>query len=510
VATPPSLVKPKDTHADIVAKSKVPVDIGAEVAVQGKGPIDSCVDVAVKSKVLVDRGADVTVQGKGPIDSCVDVAVESKVPVDRGAEVAVQGKGPIDSFVDVAVESKVPVAPGASVVVNGNVPSDIGHEFAFKNDGLIDKDAEVAVKSQKRARQLWLNYIVRGNNEFQHFHAKKKCEGNCEKCTNDCECETCLKVKKLVDHKKQHKIKENPETNACRDCQLVIGIRHYHKRVCPIVDCLFCRSIKENENVDLTQACASPVSQDETITDVITQITEGTKLKIGEKFIQGVHYQLEDKLGQGGNGVVFGVELLEAGCAKLGSKRDIRLAAKRANVSDSEIMVSKQLADVSNVAPHYFVVNKHEHIHWVNKRTRKVERKVFEHLLFMQRAEMSLKDYLKKLPGFVLPVKDASIYFRQIVQAIKYAHSQTQSITHNDIKAGNVLMFRGTGESLYVAHLCDFEFAIRNGDAPERRGGTKFFMPPEREDGPGRDIHALGIFFLELTIGFSNCPLHKV
>jgi hypothetical protein len=37
-------------------------------------------------------------------------------------------------------------------------------------------------------------------------------------------------------------------------------------------------------------------------------------------------------LGQGGNGMVFDVELLEAGFATLGSKRDIPLAAKRVRI----------------------------------------------------------------------------------------------------------------------------------------------------------------------------------
>ena len=35
---------------------------------------------------------------------------------------------------------------------------------------------------------------------------------------------------------------------------------------------IFLRSIKENENVDQAQAFATPVSQNETITDVITQV----------------------------------------------------------------------------------------------------------------------------------------------------------------------------------------------------------------------------------------------
>ena len=91
--------------------------------------------------------------------------------------------------------------------------------------------------------------------------------------------------------------------------------------------------------------------------------------------------------------------------------------------------------------------------------------------------EMSLKDYIKTFPDYVLPVKVASIYFRQIVNAMVNAHSL--GITHNDIKAGNVLMFRDAGEDFYVAHLCDFEYARRNGHSPERRGGTEFFMPPE-------------------------------
>ncbi|CAB4018327.1 serine threonine kinase, partial [Paramuricea clavata] len=463
VATPPSL-------ADIVAKSEaVPVDRGAEVAVQSKGPIDSCVDVAVKSKIPVDRGAEVAIQGKGPIDSCVDLAAESKVLVD----------------------------PGASALVNGSVPSDIGHDFALASDVLIDKGPGVAVKSQtdeeKRKLQIWRRLIARENNEFQHFYANKKREEDCEMCIKDCACEgkRCLKVKELLDHKKHHK--ENSETNGCPNCQLVAGIWDYHKRVCPTGDCFFCRSNKENENDD-------PVSQNETITDVIKQISEATTLQKGERFIEGVHYKLEGMLGQGGNGMVVAVQLLEPGLATFGSKRDILLAAKRANVSKNEMIVLKQLADASNanIAPHYFLLNKHQHIPWVNRGTKKGEWKVFEHLLFMQRAEMSLKDYIKKFPDYVLPVKVASIYFRQIVNAMVNAHSL--GITHNDIKAGNVLMFRGAAEDFYVAQLCDYEYARRNGHPSERHGGTEFFMPPEREDGPGRDVYALGIFFLELTI----------
>jgi serine/threonine protein kinase len=90
--------------------------------------------------------------------------------------------------------------------------------------------------------------------------------------------------------------------------------------------------------------------------------------------------------------------------------------------------------------------------------------------------EISLKDYKKKRSGSVLPLKEAFIYFRQIVETMVHIHHL--HITHNDIKPENVLMFPDTGKASYTPHLCDFEYAIREG-CPGRHGGTELFMPPE-------------------------------
>ena len=86
--------------------------------------------------------------------------------------------------------------------------------------------------------------------------------------------------------------------------------------------------------------------------------------------------------------------------------------------------------------------------------------------------EKSLHHYKE---GGVLSLTKANRFFIQVLEAVNFCHEK--GITHNDIKARNVLVLQMDGVD--HAQLTDFEFAERSGHDTGRRRGTPFFMPPK-------------------------------
>ncbi len=102
-----------------------------------------------------------------------------------------------------------------------------------------------------------------------------------------------------------------------------------------------------------------------------------------------------------------------------------------------------------------------------------------------------------------LPFERAAPLFRQILDALSYAHAR--GIVHRDIKPGNVLLGAGGQAKLTdfgVARLADATSLTRTGMGV----GTPSYISPEqikgvREVGPEADIYACGVLFHRVLAG---------
>lgn len=101
---------------------------------------------------------------------------------------------------------------------------------------------------------------------------------------------------------------------------------------------------------------------------------------------------------------------------------------------------------------------------------------------------------------------EALKYFKQILSALKYLHSDEIRMAHLDLKPDNVLLDKKGN-----AYLIDFGLAAHFDEKTElvaSRGkvaGTPEYMPPEAhldgQEGPANDCYAVGILLHELVTG---------
>jgi serine/threonine protein kinase len=113
----------------------------------------------------------------------------------------------------------------------------------------------------------------------------------------------------------------------------------------------------------------------------------------------------------------------------------------------------------------------------------------------------SLDKLIDRLPSG-MPQESAVKLFRQIVDAVGYAHER--GIIHRDIKPGNVLLAENDR-----AILTDFGLARVMGATRLTQSGTSYgtpsYMSPEQATGveitPASDVYALGVMFYEMVTG---------
>jgi eukaryotic-like serine/threonine-protein kinase len=116
----------------------------------------------------------------------------------------------------------------------------------------------------------------------------------------------------------------------------------------------------------------------------------------------------------------------------------------------------------------------------------------------------SLKDVIARESA--LPYERALAIFKQIADALEYAHSL--NLVHRDIKPGNILL-----DSQGNAYLTDFGFAksLASADSSTTMTmtggilGTPAYMAPETWDGkgwtPAADVYSLACVFFEMLMG---------
>ncbi len=113
-------------------------------------------------------------------------------------------------------------------------------------------------------------------------------------------------------------------------------------------------------------------------------------------------------------------------------------------------------------------------------------------------------DLQKRLtPGKPFPLSAAFALFRQLCDAVQYAHEQ--GVIHRDLKPLNVL-FRRPELGPEEVVLSDFGLAVQVEASHHTfaRGGTLAYMAPEQFQGsaqPASDIFALGVILYQLCTG---------
>jgi serine/threonine protein kinase len=119
--------------------------------------------------------------------------------------------------------------------------------------------------------------------------------------------------------------------------------------------------------------------------------------------------------------------------------------------------------------------------------------------LVMEVADFSLE---KQLTEGVLSETEATLFVQDIAEALVYLHNQPQTVTHRDLKPGNVLR---AGDKW---KLSDFGLVkiIGAGSVSNtsKLFGTVQYVPPEAYDGeisPAWDVWSLGIIIVEALTG---------
>ena len=123
----------------------------------------------------------------------------------------------------------------------------------------------------------------------------------------------------------------------------------------------------------------------------------------------------------------------------------------------------------------------------------------------------TLAQWLEEHPGGLAP-EVAEPLFRQILDAVKYAHQQ--DVIHRDLKTSNIILEEATNGRM-LARVTDFGIAKILGEqihsmlTDTRTGallGTPAYMAPEQIDGASRvderaDLFALGVILYEMCSG---------
>lgn len=129
----------------------------------------------------------------------------------------------------------------------------------------------------------------------------------------------------------------------------------------------------------------------------------------------------------------------------------------------------------------------------------------FFFLLQMECCEMSLRDFMRRLP---VRIQDVDTVLMQVLEALDYLHKN--GIVHRDMKPDNILL-----QSLHPLRVVISDFGLAKVFRPDMMlteqslyAGTYLYASPEQYKGESccsaSDIYSLGIVLFELQMRFST------
>lgn len=196
------------------------------------------------------------------------------------------------------------------------------------------------------------------------------------------------------------------------------------------------------------------------------------------------HYQILDRLGGGGMGVVY-----KALDLKLGRLVALKFLASQRGASEEQKRRFLREAKAASVLDHPNVCTLYE----VGEE---------DGAPFLVMAFCEGETVHDRLRGGPLPVEDAVAVALQVAAGLAAAHER--GIVHRDVKPANVIVGAGGQVKLVdfgVAKLTDQSQLTRTGSVV----GTPVYMSPEQflgaPAGPGADIWALGCLLYEMLTG---------
>ncbi|XP_028396879.1 uncharacterized protein LOC114520739 [Dendronephthya gigantea] len=354
---------------------------------------------------------------------------------------------------------------------------------------------------------------------------------------NFCSKRPCMKCSRVETTLIQHHFEEQKGMCKCRKCLLWLNVLHYHKKICKFAECKVCERVNLQT---LPKQAAIPVKPTTTInaqrtaqttavnvqrtaqtTAVNVQRTAATNVQHSTinvqqsspsldherivwksesienvtHFKEDVHYLMaKDSFDKGGHGALYNVEILDqVKQSVFGSSCGEFVVKKADQVGEDEKAAFEQTWKHPNFVKTHFVVQK------VHPKS--------ECLIFMEKCERSLKDYLKELcnKGKTLELYEAMFYWSQTLDALKHLHHFTRiPLLHKDIKAENVLL--SIHDNLLRVKLGDYDTVKRLHHSFTPPGlpvkGTHGLISPEvlRLEPHGRpsDIWNMAMFLFQL------------
>jgi serine/threonine protein kinase/tetratricopeptide (TPR) repeat protein len=200
------------------------------------------------------------------------------------------------------------------------------------------------------------------------------------------------------------------------------------------------------------------------------------------------HYEITEKLGEGGMGVVY-----KARDLKLDRIVAIKFLPKHLSSADDAKTRFVQEAKSAAALNHPNILNVYD-----------IDEQDGELFFAMEYVEgNTLRQYMKKLTtAGGVPVNQALAWTEQVARGLKAAHDK--NIVHRDIKSENIML-----DAAGNLKIMDFGLAkLRTGAGITRTGtslGTLSYMSPEQAEGSSADqrsdIWSLGVVLYELLTG---------
>lgn len=167
-------------------------------------------------------------------------------------------------------------------------------------------------------------------------------------------------------------------------------------------------------------------------------------------------YQLMEKIGQGGTGIIYKAY-------DLNLQKYVVVKKIKDNFVDS--LNNRAEVDILKKLNHQYLPQVYDFI--------VVERQVFTVMDFIDGCE--LKHYQDF--GYTIDERTLKRWLEQLLEVLDYLHSQNPKIIHSDIKPANIMITRENNVC-----LIDFNISLGDGDTSSIYGISEHFAAPEQKE----------------------------